>query len=268
MPPSYNRHTFKEALQSLGVAMGDVLFSHSNIGFFGLPEEGRTAEAACRVIRDGFFDALGPTGTLVVPTFTYSFPKGESFDPDLSPSTCGIFTEFIRTLPGSQRSEDPCVSVSAIGHRAEELTSEVPENSYGPGSFFERLHLAGGKICNMNFDAGSTFLHYVERELKVPYRFDKTFEGTIRKRGRKLKKRSTIWVRNLSSDDTVAAFEPFNQLATQEGLYRRREVGRGFIGVIDADDVFELLRTVIPRRPWLLTKADERGTTPKLVSEN
>ena len=39
-------------------------------------------------------------------------------------------------------------------------------------------------FCNLNFDAGSTFVHYVERSLKVPYRFDKSFSGIFRRKGK------------------------------------------------------------------------------------
>ena len=35
--------------------------------------------------------------------------------------------------------------------------------------------LKKGKICNINLDSGSTFIHYFERKLKVNYRYDKTF---------------------------------------------------------------------------------------------
>ena len=90
----------------------------------------------------------------------------------------------------------------------------MPENSYGEDSFFDRFYKVGGKICNFNnFDAGSTFVHYVERKLGVPYRFDKTFLGQI-SNGEKLKKsKGTIFVRILE-DGTQAKFEEFDKIAT------------------------------------------------------
>ena len=55
-----------------------------------------------------------------------------------------------------------------------------------------QFHRLGGKVLNLNFDAGSTLIHYVERELRVPYRFDKSFTGTIREQGRERGARSVI----------------------------------------------------------------------------
>lgn len=267
MGAQYNRNDVTAALKKLGLVKGDVVFSHSNVGFFGIPEEGKSAEVACRVVLDAFMDVLGEEGTLIVPTFTYSFPKREVFVPDETPSPCGIFTEFLRKLPGVCRSEDPCISVAAIGGRAEEFTRNVPENSYGPDSFFDRFYRAHGTICNLNFDAGSTFVHYVERALKVPYRFDKTFKGQIEKKGILYDRKSTIWVRYVSSEHTSAVFEPFDQLATSVGMYKREKVGRGFIGAITAEDTFNLIKKTLPVRPWLLTLAERTGVIPELIPE-
>jgi aminoglycoside 3-N-acetyltransferase len=148
------------------------------------------------------------------------------------------------------------------------LTADVPENSFGPDSFFERFYHAGGKILNFNFDAGSTFVHYVERCLGVSYRFDKTFSGRIRLRGEEHQARSTIWVRYRSDNALVAAFEPIDQLAREKGVFETRPLGRGEIGLITAADTYDLIRHTLPTRPLFLTRAEALGvTTPRIVPE-
>lgn len=52
------------------------------------------------------------------------------------------------------------------------------KNTYSDNLFFGKFHKNNGKILNFNFP-GSTILHYYERLLKVNYRFDKKFFGTI-----------------------------------------------------------------------------------------
>lgn len=259
----YNYQDLKDAFLAIGLKRGDLVFSHSNIGYFGIPEGEKSVDNAFNIILSALFDVIGTKGTLVVPTFTYSFSQGKIFDYDNTPSDCGIFTEKIRNLPQSYRSEDPNVSVSAIGHLAKEVTENIPENTYEENNFFDRFYQKKGVICNLNFDAGSTFIHYVERRLSVPYRFDKSFTGIFVKNGVRQNRQSTIWVRHLCNG-TSAKFEPFDQLARQKILYKTAQVGRGFVGLITAENTFNLIKNTLPSRPWFLTEAESLNIIPDL----
>lgn len=251
------------ALRQVGLKRGDTVFSHSNIGFFGLPKGKTTLEHAFRIILEAFFQVIGDNGTLVVPTFTYSFPKGNTFDPDNTPSDCGIFTELFRMHPEAFRSEDPCVSVAALGHKAQMLTQDMPKDAYCEDGFFARFFRENGVICNMNFDAGSTFIHYVEKVLDVPYRYSKTFTGTFIKKGIYETRDATIYVRYLI-EGTQAKFEAFDKIAREKGLFVQASVGRGSVGLIKLKDTFDLIRDTLPKRPWFLTKAEAEGLIPNL----
>ncbi|MEZ6109416.1 MAG: AAC(3) family N-acetyltransferase, partial [Pirellulaceae bacterium] len=103
-PPDYTAESLAESLRAAGVRTGDVVFSHSNIGFLGVPPAGRDAASMCRTVLDAFELALGPSGTLVLPAFTYSWCKAQPFDPATTPSTCGAFSEWVRKLDGTERS--------------------------------------------------------------------------------------------------------------------------------------------------------------------
>ena len=260
---TYTKKEIRDALHGIGIRAGDVVFGHSHIGFLGFPEGPRTPENAFQTILEAFLEVLGPEGTLTVPTFTYSFSNGKSFDPDQTPSDCGIFTEMFRRLPDCRRSEDPNISIAAIGKQAKYLTQKVPENAYGQDCFWERFYEQDGKICNINFDAGSTFVHWVERQMEVPYRFDKSFQGIFFKNGRQEIRRSTIWVRYLCAG-TEAAFNTFDKLARYNNMYLVRPAGRGFFGMITARDTRELIQNTLPCRPWFLTKAETVGIIPDL----
>ncbi len=264
--PHYTRSSFSGALVNIGIKRRDIVFTHSNIGFFGVPKGGNSILNVFKTIFNSFFDVIGSEGTLVAPTFTYSFPNGKVFDPDNTPSDCGIFSEMLRKYPEACRSKDPCVSVAAVGGRAEEMTQNVPENAYGPGSFFDRFFRANGVVCNMNFDAASTLVHYVERALEVPYRYDKTFTGIMRENGVDREKKSTIFVNYLAKGNKVK-FEPFDRLAREKGLYKTCAVGRGFVGAIKARDTFDLIQKTLPERPWFLAETKTLGIEPDLNNE-
>jgi aminoglycoside 3-N-acetyltransferase len=262
----FNRSELREALSKLPLGRGDIIFSHSNLGFFGRPEGVFNSDQLCELFFEEIMAKLGDKGTLVVPTFTYSFPRKQVFDPLASPSSMGMFAEWVRSHPDSIRSEDPCYSVTAIGGDASCLVKKVPPNSFGEDSFFARFYRAGGKVLNLNFDAGSTFIHYVERKLDVQYRFDKTFEGLIFKNGENHSAVSTIWARYLSDDALAFDSKPFDKLTREKGLFRVASLGRGQLGLISAQDTYDCIYETLPQRPWLLTKAELLGVSYPIIT--
>jgi aminopeptidase-like protein/aminoglycoside N3'-acetyltransferase len=264
----YTQAEMIDALRAVGLKQGDVVFSHANVGFFGFPDAGHTAEAIFETIFGAFRAVIGEAGTLVVPTFTYSFAKNQPYNADESPSSMGIFAEMLRQLPEARRSWDPMFSVAAVGARAEELTADVPVECFGSGSFWDRFFKANGVICNLNFDAGSTFIHYVERCLDVPYRYDKFFPGVFEQNGETRRGCAIYFCQDLSNPDTVAAFEPFDALARERGVLRTAKAGRGAVVALTAADTYRLIEDALPQRPYLLTKADAKEIEPALVQPN
>lgn len=255
----YSKAEIKAALDRLPLERGDVVFCHANLGFFGRAEGVSNASDLCEMFFDCIMERLGPNGTICVPTFTYSFPNGEVFDWTDGPSKMGVFAEWVRKR--GLRSADPCYSVVAAGAKSD-ITSLVAENSFDTrASFFGRLWIEEGKVLNLNFDAGSTFVHWVEREMDVPYRFDKTFKGVMRGCGNDIDARSTIWVRYLD-DALEARFEAFDALARECGMFKTERLGRGEMGVISAVDTYNLIEETLPSRPWFLTKAEVLGVEP------
>ena len=187
----YSREDIIRALTEVGVSKGDNLFTHSNIGFFGRLKDATNEDDYYQIFKKAIFEVIGENGTLVVPTFSYSFCWSNIFDKDKTPSVCGFLSEMVRKDPQSLRSEDANFSIAAIGKNAEYFTKDAPEHSFGPKSFLERFLKSNGEFCNFNFDSASTFVHYVEKYLNVPYRYDKPFPGTFIANGKE-KKRSIL----------------------------------------------------------------------------
>ena len=252
MTKSYTKSQLVTAINNLGIDQGDFLFCHSNVGFLGFPEEADSKKGALKIIFDSIFEVIGEEGSLVVPTYTYSFGKGEVFDPQNSISNCGMFSEFIRCSKDSIRSIDPSVSVAAVGANAESLLKALPTNAYSDDGLFARLLKNNFKIFNINFDAGSTFLHYVERLNRVPYRYDKTFCGKMKTSNGLVTAESTLWVRDLDIPGSEANFTRFNKAAVEEGLYKRQIVGRGIIGTITTADSLKLLNSLLEKNVNIL----------------
>ncbi|MBP7828522.1 MAG: AAC(3) family N-acetyltransferase [Kiritimatiellae bacterium] len=264
MPRSYDIADLTAAFRWGGLGPGDVVFTHSNIALFGKPVWAYSAETLCEGVCRAFREVIGPEGTLVVPVFTYSYCRGEVFNPAASASDCGLLAEWVRTRPGALRSEDPIFSVAALGPQAGALTRDVPRECFGSGSFWTRLVEANGWICNLNvFEAGSTLFHYVERKLGVPYRFDKVFEGVTEKDGRREKTSAVYFCRRLDDPRAVPNNDAFSRLAYDRGVARKIPVGGGTVAMIRARDVVRLIEETLPSRPWLLTAADGGAPEPQ-----
>lgn len=264
----YSKKDLVSALKDAGIHAGHTVLSHSNIGYFGIPLEGNSRNIADRMVLEAFQEVLGEGGTLIVPTYTYSFCRRQVFDPSTTPSTCGSWSEFVRTRPEACRSHDPIFSVAALGGRAEKLTAAVPIECFGPDSFWERFLKADGIICNLNVWVISTFIHYVEKLLRVPYRYDKLFPGMFSIDGKIRRGSAIFFCQDASNADTRVATDAFDEMAINTGLAKRISVGRGFITVMRAQDVVSMIKDTLVEQPYFLTEAGRHNRIPLLIQPN
>ena len=106
-------------LRRLGVQTGDLLMIHSSLRSLGFVVGGAAA------VVDALLDVLGPTGTLVGPSFNYETALDPDFvfDPLNTPSDMGAIADEIRRRAGNQRSRHLTHSLSAIGPQAETIVT-------------------------------------------------------------------------------------------------------------------------------------------------
>jgi len=252
----YSKEDVVNALTESGVEKNDNIFIHSNIGFFGKLKNCKEAGQYCLEIKDAIFSVIGSNGTLIVPTFSYSFCNNEKFDIKKTPSVCGLFSEFLRKLPDSERSGDANFSIAAIGKKKYYFTENCTPHSFGENSFWERFLEKNGKFCNFNFDSASTFFHYVEKLLHVPYRYDKGFEGISIENGLEEEKIFYHFVYDLNKPNNGPFFERFDKVAKESGLAKTCNLGRGQIVCISAKDTLEIIKKEIKKCSNFLIKGD------------
>lgn len=178
---SYGRQLLKEdiieALRKADVNNGDLLFIHSSLSSFG-----NIAGGADTVI-DAFIEAVGPTGTLLFPTFTEpyiyfegncikskSYRPNDGMDPNLI-CTGRISKAFLKRS-GIVNSAHATHSVAGLGPLARNCLAEhrqgdPPTCSRSP---FGKLAENKGKIIYFGVSlANSTFLHFLEDKMNLPY---------------------------------------------------------------------------------------------------
>lgn len=246
---------FLAALRALGVSSGDTLFVHSDVVVFGrLSVESK--DALLLALIDVFKEAVGEEGTIVLPTFSYSYCKSKPFDIRNSPSTVGALTNFFRQQDGVSRSAHPLFSVAAWGKDKERIL-QTGKDSFGPDSVFETLVNVNAKIVlfGVSFES-CTFLHYVEQKHQVPYRFIKTFHGTfIDDVGHAHEDSVTYFVRPLdgTAENDMTLIEPYLR---EKKLVRETEVGNGTLSVIVAKELLDAGMHLLDTDPYFLVKKE------------
>ena len=165
------------ALESSEIHPGDILFIHGD----SIVAAQLQVSSKNRV--KSFFEAvikyLGKDGTLVIPSFTYSFTKNQPFDVDRTKSSLGSFSETFRKMDQVKRSRQPIFSFCALGKYANLFCESDITDCFGELSGFGLLHSLNAKLMNMACPFEQTFLHYVEQAMKVDYRYFKNFSGVI-----------------------------------------------------------------------------------------
>lgn len=168
--PHLTRDQIASGLQAMGVVQGDMLFIHSSLKSLGYVEGGP------KTVIEGLLDAVGPEGTLILPT--YYMPggsilgtcklEGYVFDPRTHGTNMGALPEAFLQFEGVQRSIHPTHSVSAIGKHASHITEShhLAPSVFGKGSPWERFHGLNGKILGLGISMGPvTFYHLLEDTL-------------------------------------------------------------------------------------------------------
>jgi len=249
-----------EGLRTVGLGTGDTVLVHAGLERLGLAKECRTPPEGSALLLGALREVIGPNGTLLVPTYTFSFCRGELFDVQQTPTAGGpwspsaAFLECVRRHPQACRSHDPIHSVGGLGPRAAELLTDVAPTCFGSGSIFDRLRRARGKVCLVGLDLGeASFQHHVEEMVGVPHRFRKLFTGHIRDAG---STRKAGWVYNVRilAENGAPDSARLECIAREEGTCRAASVGRGEVLAFDCEEYFQLLSRELARDPWYTAK--------------
>ena len=234
--------------RAAGVSEGDVLLVHSSIRgtFKRCLKQG--AKLSAVDILESFLQAVGPTGTLLLPLFNFEYTKGVPFDIRSTPSHMGALTEAGRLHPKAVRTGHPIYSFAVIGAAADQFKDIDNKCSYDDDSPFGLLRKMDGRVASLDLpDVDSmTFYHHVEEVKQVDYRFEKSFTADYTDvTGQAAKKSYSIYVRNLERG-VLADMNPAGEMMWEEGLYQgcRPSEGSG-LRTIRANAMFDFVANLI-----------------------
>lgn len=154
-------------LRAFGVRPGGLLLVHSSLSAFGYVIGG-----APTIIR-ALITAVGPKGTLVIPTHSWAemMAGGRTFDARHTGVCVGAVPETFRHWPGAVRSLHPTHSVAALGPAAVELTAghERASTPCGSGTPYCRILDQDGQVLFLGVDLeANTAFHTMEALAEMP----------------------------------------------------------------------------------------------------
>lgn len=234
--------------RSAGVDTGDTILIHSSLGRTLRRIASLGGEISPNLVIKSFLEAIGNSGTLVLPLFNFDFTNGVTFDIRNTPSQMGALTEAGRLWPDAVRTGHPIYSFVAIGENAEIFREVDNFSGYGDDSPFGILHHLNGKIGVLDLpDQNSmTFYHYVEEKHNAPYRYHKKFSGQyIDKHGVESTRSYGLFVRD-TDKGVVTHVDPMGEVLWQQGLYSgfRPKEGCG-LRVISTSNMFDKVSQVL-----------------------
>jgi len=240
-----------QAARDVGIVPGDTVMFHSSLSSMG------TVVGGANTVIDGFLEAVGPEGTVAVPTLWWHQTdpplRMADWDPDTSPSYPGLITETFRRRPDSVRSNNPTHSISAIGARAVELTRDhgkaglrvciFGDRAFARESPWERLYRWNAAYCFIGVDfTVNTMSHYIETRI---------VEAALRKAPRTVRDDLIAQIQRMDKAGVWPWYDrpAMCDLLAERGLVRFGKIGSATLRCIRARDMVDKTRAILRARP-------------------
>jgi hypothetical protein len=230
---------FGSLLERLGICSGDLVYLHTSFSRL------RHLDLTPEELLSGLLVRLGPSGTLVVPSFAWNLDRTQRpwkgyadyfamrpvFDVRNTPANIGLVPEMFRQWPGVRRSVHFWWSVTAKGPLADDITDRQQSvvHPYGPDSAFGRLTRLGAKILGLGVSLNTTSLAPVVDHELGPIHTQTLFTEELQdgvvidEQGRRLVTRA-FWL----LPEVVRCIKPSELIARSERL--QREIRRADVG--------------------------------------
>ncbi|MFG5124592.1 AAC(3) family N-acetyltransferase [Campylobacter lari] len=237
----------------VGIRFGDIICVHSSLLNLGMPLLPKNI--FLKTILESFYDAIGKEGTIIMPTFTYSFCKNQAYDKLQSKSAMGALSEFFRKQENVARTNDPIFSFAIKGKRKQCFLKNTT-SCFGENSVYDILAKKNGKIILFGTEeSGYTFSHFIEEKFQVPYRYYKTFSGEIvNENNQTLRCDIKYYVRNTSIKESKLLL--YNQITLLKSTnnFKKIEFANSHIISIDAKQWLDDFSSLIQKDCYILVK--------------
>lgn len=263
-----SREVIQDAMGEAGITVGDIVMVHSRLFTVGKSAPGIDKGQVSRAFAEALGEAVGPGGTIIIPTFTLSVCQTGYFDTASTPSEMGALTEYVRLRAPGRRTPHPIYSAVILGADAELFSDLNLGTCFGKNSLFDRLHTANsagstrGRVKFVTIGIGRppegiTYIHSIEERLDVPYRYHKSFQGTIRDGDTTSPYDVDFFVRDREAGVEFDGVKCWDLLQPRSGV-STVDLGDSLLCVIPEGSIFDALSDAIESEPDFLCKGGYR----------
>ena len=246
-----DKSTLSYKLKKLGIKKNDLLFIHGDSIIFSSIKATTLKKKFFKLISE-LKKLVGKNGTIIIPTFTYSFTKTKKFDVLNSRSEIGNFSENLRLIYPKNRTKHPIFSCIVIGKDKNFFLNLNNLDSFGTNTLFDGLYKKNAKIvclgCGFN---RITFAIYVEQMLNVKYRFFKFFNGKIKIDKNIFDTRVRFFVRNRKLKTDLDLSDVKKQLIKKKQL-NISDLNRIAIHCVNSRDFFTACKFLLKKNKYAL----------------
>ena len=242
-----------KAFKQIGVLPNDTVMIHGDAGVAAQLTHLDPNQRIQNFIKE-IIEYFSVNGTVLVPTFTYSFTTNKNFDVSNTPAEIGTFSESFRKNPLVRRSKHPIFSVAGAGKHFKKFEKARNDDCFGEGTVFDLLYKLNGKIICLGCDFDRvTFAHYVEQHFGVPYRYMKSFSGLVVNEGKKTELTTSYYVRKLSMN-RISDLSFLKKELINRGELSMSEFGRFAVLATKTKDFFNCSISLLKNNKYALTK--------------
>ena len=243
-----------DGFHELGLVERDTVMVHSSLRSLGHVEGGAKA------VVDALLETIGPSGTLVVPTLSFSgdmfthfqtYDNEHPFNASVTPSRMGRVSESVRQMPGALRSVHPSHSVAAYGPNAAYLTQDhyKDRHAFGKLSPYYRLCERKGKILMLGVElTHMTVLRVFEDlvdDFPFPVYLPQTYQvDVIMPTGKRYRVECLVHNPETSAIRDNNKLEPYFK---QYGILRTTTIGDATVKLIDAVRLLPTMQALLDR---------------------
>jgi aminoglycoside N3'-acetyltransferase len=243
---SLGRPDLVDQLRRLGVEPGGILLVHT--AFRAV----RPVEGGPLTLIEALRAALGPAGTLVMPSWTGN--DDEPFEPATTPAAAdlGIVADLFWRQPGVLRSDHPIAFAAAGPAAARILRDPLPMPPHRLESPVGRVYEADGQVLLLGVGHDSnTTIHLAEILAGVPYRVPASC--TVIREGRPIR---VAFGENLTCCELFAAMDSWLRA---RGLQAEGRVGHAEARLARSRTIVEEAVSRVRRDPLLFLHPEQAG---------